>query len=1353
MGWDNSGGRSRYYYTLDSNNNTMNSTSKVPICIVVCTQKSYKISGSDAEDFKEINLGGWQTVYHNFTPWKVVSSRVQLVRYYAASTAKVTLAIDLPDMNGTIPPPGLNPGNPNKKLNSYAYNPLEVVNFTNSGYEEQTYELRPEMNIEIYMGYIDKFDSVEGYISKSASGYVVNPKRFTKVFNGVIDTVDMKLGRGENPADGVTCTIVARDQMRYLIDNKFFGSLNVEGSNFGSPAGVSRNSIVRALITQGSAGACTPGDNNILFHPSGRPPMKIAGLYEKDTTGASAQNTEVLAGAGVPFSIADQFPVDAVRWFSLIETLPRELYCDIESGNIAWTIRMLGEPYKTSSDANLFGKLFEKQEDLFEDSADYYGELVDSAKLDKIILHKLNTHTKSTNIVFNISDAKTLSSLIQNVYNQYPEQFRKLYPLAYLFAMLDLESGGFNPYVNFDASSNTAYTTSPRQPVLKQNWRQETIPFNTGASGMSQILLNTHYQLALKVSNNNPQLFTNYEEKILDITDVSRSRRSNIPRPVKYYIHMQLLIINSLMNESWGGTLPSISSLYSSKRITADTAQKLVIRAYHSRFNTVLRDLVNSRQQFTYADYKIGADQKASASPNTSVQDNVKYLNVVLARAEYYREAIELVKTEGSSQPSSTTSPNQPSNSPADESVAPYGIAVLRGEDDPWIYTYKKTVNATIINSETNTAIRKISNINPNIISAHASWSTLGMITKFTLLNPSSSKGIGNVGVRISHSLFGDPLANIGVSQKDNLKKIFRGEVGLPDTNSNPDLFKDPEALKNLNSSTRDFSSNDLANVNKPLTVSSINAPLKFLSKIRYPVRHRYVWDESSDSKISDTVADLILNSMMSIYSQDINAVDFLVPLNPDMRPGHVVQMYNLGYFNAQQFRVEGVIHMFASGGVQNGCTTMAVGVSTQGAQNPVKAVELLNNIMKLQSLSSFTIGANSNKGSFEGDPDQTISVLKNYVDQSPEVLKNMDFTDVDKFFDAYDNVLSKSFAVLKILMLATLPTTQSEATKLALDEAKKFALNFIEAYKLKNTQASGDINEEKFKVIFKTLVRRYLFNHISSSLGNSYSFTPDYSNPAWNSASGVDLLNATKNLSNFISDIGTFMQKYALLPYLEKVSLDDSIYAYLRKLSRSTGSEYALDFFSDLHNSEHFKSFIDKNKTIIEFRYAAGLLPHSIGGISYNLFYSNFYPGTVNKVFTSTASAKNKVKAIKNINYKQFILNQEGRPDSSEVLQVEGLVEALGELTMNDFYTGEDFKKRLSYSYIAQVYLSTLYVLKRAKEGKEPRIQKESQEYLENLKTMNNLLAELRTMLNSEKVTASTQQKAGESTVKPIQR
>lgn len=962
MGWSED--RTKYYYTMSDNDNTLtNSKENVPACIVVCKQKAYEIispSGSKK------TLGGWETIFHSKTDWKVISARVQSVRYYAASTAKVSLAIDIPEISGLIPPPGLSytTTNPQLSAKNYKVNLVDEFNNGTSSATVETFEIRPEMQIEIYLGYISGFNSIENFYSNQGGRYKVNTKYFTKVFNGIIDEVNVKLGRGENPMDGISCTIVARDHMRYLIDNKFFGSLTVPGQNFSSQQGVNRNEIIKALVNQGSGAAVTTAEDPFL-HPSGRPPMVISGYYENEATaGSKPEQTSVLKAAGVPFPIADQFPVDAIRWFSQIETLPRELFCEVETGKIAWTVRMLGEPYKTSSDGALF-------------------------------------------------------------------------------------------------------------------------------SGLQA-----------------------YQDALI---------RGEKPDPNKIQVK---------------------------------------------------------------------------------------------------------------------------------------NIDILRGSDNPWKYSYKVSLNTTYN--------KKPYKIMSNVISGHSSWSTFGLITQFMLLNPASISGVASVGARHSHSLFltqGDVVTPSSAQLSNDImyKKTLSGDKTLPA--QDPSLYNSQDAASSTRQDTQ-------------IRNSTVVGPLRFMSKINYPVRTRYVWDETSDSTLTAEEADKILSQMMSIYSRDIEAADLVVPMNPDIRPGHAIDLYNTGYFNGQRFRVESVIHMFASGGVQNGCTTALAAVSTQGSLDPRDVVKFLADQVSL------TLGTTEVKGFKD--------ILNSH--DAEVFCRPLDFTALYSLVNAFriDNFLNIIFPVISITTRDPLEGGISQEYNIppmprnVYDAIKHFSdkhfysvfPDFLVNYITRDLTQDGDGDDrlkrqarEEFKAHFLELFLRrltkYSFSYLASygvldtkevplstaigttSVGvadiNVYQILPQQS-PAWGIDYGINHKQDYDDFSEFLKDtvslIETCHTEYSAssttsfngdyhsnynhfynLFRVDKTLPGDPISNFIRLLHRYPNST------TNQGPVPNFAVFIEENAEKIKFRYELNLCPQAV--FVHPQMYHIDNPGRLfNEIQTSTTTNGERVPA-----------------------------------------------------------------------------------------------------------------------------
>lgn len=958
MGWvkkDNGGYGYHYVLNGPKSDHTLPANSEaVPVCVVVAHQPSYLVYDANGNKARR---GGWYTTYHNDSSWKVINARVQLVRYYAASTAKVTLAIDLPNGNSKIPPPGLDWDT--------KYAPENANNYSIDDANDTTRELRPEMDIEIYMGYLSKFESIGDYLRgvdvseetgstvfqtnssnnsttvRASQKLVPDPTRFTKVFTGVIDTVDLKLGRGDNPLDGVTCTISARDKMRFLIDNKFFGQLTIPGANFAARSGVPRTNIVRAMIEDGSAKAVKVADDgNLLFHPSGRPPMVISTIYDLKIAD-KPDSTPVVVNGNVPFSIPDQFPVDVIRWFSLIETMPRELFCDQETGKIAWTVRMLGEPYKTLGSAFLMKTL---------DAVMPANNNVDD--LWKAI-RDWNNNNRNANTKIDQALATKYMALILGQQTNLPSQLRRILDPVTFCAHIAKESG-WDPGVE----TNTYW-----------------------AAGLAQIQVKDGRTV------------------MRDGSFVPRPQPNNgwmtekdAQDPEKAIVKSFNILVNCFTRE--GKRRRSIQYWYEQKYLSEDDAQGLIYTAYNAGLED--SDSPNSDEGYVLGALqavidaqtaKVGPGKKFKVTAEQVINHIIAYRKRTLASKLVAWDAKAITEVRGhwlgipekgvvGIRTLRTQSPWGPFYKGLSEAGAAvdqriemgHGIAVLRGtggsgtpEDRPWVLTYK--LEATTKYSGT---------VKPNVLSAHASWSTLGVITRFTLLNPvvqnSSTAGVGNL--RGTHSLFG--VRDPGIPGYP-MTHVFRTTAHLPDTVATSGRVSHELSSLTYEAGTRDKppTPENPGDSNPKVSQADMSMPIKFASKIRYPVRNRYVWDETADSRMTDTVVDLVLNAMLCVHGQDIHAADFLIPLNPDMRPGHVAELHNMGFFNGEQMRIEGVIHMFAAGGVHNGCTTMGVAVSTQGSYDPLGIPGSLKAILALQK-SAVDVATSPLSGASLKDKDNT---------------------------------------------------------------------------------------------------------------------------------------------------------------------------------------------------------------------------------------------------------------------------------------------------------------------------------------------------------------------------------------------
>lgn len=227
--------------------------------------------------------------------WELVSAKVDLTRIWSASKCFVQI---------TRP-----------------YDALEMIEHP---------PVRPEDVIVIEMGYADSL------ISSTANLNIV--------FYGVVDTVN-----ANSLSDRMTVDIMARDPVRYLIDNKFRGStLHV----LAGQSQVNRAEVILSTIYLGSqvnyfteqtkpdgsahvevttdqdAPALT--DKIILASPPGPGNSYVTvGRIELSSRADSlVPPTDPNAIRQVGMEILDKFPIDIIRHLSLVETAPKELYAD-----------------------------------------------------------------------------------------------------------------------------------------------------------------------------------------------------------------------------------------------------------------------------------------------------------------------------------------------------------------------------------------------------------------------------------------------------------------------------------------------------------------------------------------------------------------------------------------------------------------------------------------------------------------------------------------------------------------------------------------------------------------------------------------------------------------------------------------------------------------------------------------------------------------------------------------------------------------------------------------------------------------------------------------------------------------
>lgn len=283
--------------------------------------------------------------------WQLVSARINQTRIWSCSTATFQIArpVDRSNQN---------------------YSKATKSNGSGvTGPEVYAPPVRPEDIIVVEMGYTDSM------ISTKCSAEAV--------FYGIVDTVKERGGSGEN--DGISCTIVARDTMRYLVDNKIRGQILDWGKVTQDPTLQSNRAfLIRDLIYRGAAinyvkwKKDPTNTNNFLYEKSvgtdtepghigkfkeaerptdGNPSTvnadkdfiiqekfgkdnsyvkigKIEASLRKDLPAAAGDNTTPPS-----LILMDRFPLDVIKHFSLVETAPRELWADRRTGEIHWMFR------------------------------------------------------------------------------------------------------------------------------------------------------------------------------------------------------------------------------------------------------------------------------------------------------------------------------------------------------------------------------------------------------------------------------------------------------------------------------------------------------------------------------------------------------------------------------------------------------------------------------------------------------------------------------------------------------------------------------------------------------------------------------------------------------------------------------------------------------------------------------------------------------------------------------------------------------------------------------------------------------------------------------------------------------
>lgn len=208
--------------------------------------------------------------------------------------------------------------------------------------------IRPNDVIVIEMGYLPSPKARMSKLDSAATDY----SRFAGdvVFFGVVDTIVERAGGGSS--DGIVFTVKARDQMRWLTDNKIrspYAPGKLEQYN--------RAFVIRDLLLLGSQidtiewqtnrtepergrayvtrePVRPPGEKNMII-PAMRSPANSyikLGFIER-----SSRKDSITFKAGEHpkgMTIIDKFPIQVIKHFLLVETAPRELWADRRTGNI-----------------------------------------------------------------------------------------------------------------------------------------------------------------------------------------------------------------------------------------------------------------------------------------------------------------------------------------------------------------------------------------------------------------------------------------------------------------------------------------------------------------------------------------------------------------------------------------------------------------------------------------------------------------------------------------------------------------------------------------------------------------------------------------------------------------------------------------------------------------------------------------------------------------------------------------------------------------------------------------------------------------------------------------------------------
>lgn len=254
-------------------------------------------------------------------PWQVLSCRVNQTRQWSCSSCNIQIAAP----------------------------------FDNTfNLAKMTPPIAPNDVIVVELGYIK---SLRTKVALESGNTNYNNFAGDVVFYGIVDTVKERGGSGEG--DGVILTVLARDAMSLLVDNKIRGQYTPQ-----TLERFNRAYVIRDLLWRGAAieyvefvpkdtADGLPGNKEIVGRRTALVNDNTGTVVPADfgPTNCSIRvgNIELSNRLDIPpnmtnkpessIVLMDRFPLDVIKHFSLVETAPRELWADQRTGEIHWMFR------------------------------------------------------------------------------------------------------------------------------------------------------------------------------------------------------------------------------------------------------------------------------------------------------------------------------------------------------------------------------------------------------------------------------------------------------------------------------------------------------------------------------------------------------------------------------------------------------------------------------------------------------------------------------------------------------------------------------------------------------------------------------------------------------------------------------------------------------------------------------------------------------------------------------------------------------------------------------------------------------------------------------------------------------